>query len=308
MTALETIKDIQDHRQVAMAVLDIYLLSKEGSTRTSYKRFLGALFTWLEKQRDPSLNPSNLHSYRMHLENHRGLKVNSINTHIASIKDFCRYCAELELLPYNPAKYLRRAKHKDTGNISKARALSDSEVMAMIGMTSKSSPQAFSDRLVVLFIFNLGLRIHEAMKVRRCDIDLDAGTIHIIGKGSKLRVLGTNSVLKAELQEYFDLINPGEDDYIIINKQCKGDKAPHRMYGHRLINDLGTKAGIDMEGVTTHSGRVTAINFLLENDVNLRDVANFAGHSDINTTRMYDRKDAKKVIETCNIISFGKDK
>ena len=194
--------------------------------------------------------------------------------------------------------------------MTKARSLKTEEVQALLKATSKDTLKAFSDRMYLLMIFNLGLRVHEAMKVKFKDIDLEEGTIEIIGKGSKRRLLGTNPVLIDELLQYMDMLGDklGAEDYVIQTSEGSIQRKPaSRMHGLRVLKKYAIKACIDLEGISTHSGRVTAINFLLDNDVSLRDAANFAGHADVSTTRGYDRKDDDKVIQTCNIIDFTKD-
>lgn len=298
-------QNIISSESISSSVINEYLEFKEGRTKIEYKRNLNRFFNWLNSKGHEKINPITLNSYKMHLES-SGLKINSVNAYLSAVKDFCKWCAEMNYLPNDPGKYLRRVKHRDISKVSKARSLSAKEVQALLSATSKDTIKDFSERIYLLLIFNLGLRVHEAMNAKFEDIDFDARTIDIIGKGSKLRVLGTNEVLIKELKEYADYTGR-RSGHIVSNVKTKGKVACTRQHGNRVLKRIAKRAGIDMTDIKSHSGRVTAINFLLDNDVSLRDVANFAGHSDISTTRTYDRKDQDKIIQTCNIIDFTKD-
>ena len=121
----------------------------------------------------------------------------------------------------------------------------------------------------------------------------------VMGKGSKPRQVAINDVLKRELKGYLGLL-PNDftlDAYLIQSTYYRtgkiNNKAPTTKHIRDLFNRYGKKAGLATP-IKTHSARVTAINILLDQDVPLRDVANYVGHSDTNTTRGYDRKSLKK--------------
>lgn len=302
MLALRQDQSIIDNQQVTKIIIDRYLESKEGRTKDSYAKNLSMFFSWLDNRQ---IRPDILQRYKNDLVA-KGLKTNTINTYLSPLRDFFSWCCEMEYLDNNPSKHLRRVRHKDTNEVSKARALTDSEVMQILGSTNINTLKDHSERVMLLCLFNLGLRIHEVLKLQIKDIDLVAGRIQIMGKGSKLRTLGTNTVLSKELVEYISKFGLRDDDYLIQTVRKGMNKKPGTIqHGNRVLKRIAERANIDMTGVKSHSGRVTAINHLLDHDVSLRDVANFAGHSNVNTTRSYDRKDTDKVVETCNIIDFS---
>ena len=96
-----------------------------------------------------------------------------------------------------------------------------------------------------------------------------------------------------------------EDYFIQSSNKDKNEKPIATISISRIIKKYAKKAEVPTEGIKSHSGRVTAINFLLDRDVPIRDVANFAGHSDVKTTQTYDRKSQDKIAQTCKIINFS---
>jgi site-specific recombinase XerD len=289
--------------EIVKQVLNRYLETKQGTTKAIYSKHINKFFTWLTLNNSPTIRPDTLHSYKINLES-QDLKANTINTYLAPLKDFFKWCYEMEYLPYNPAKALRSVK-RSSNDTKQARNLNLDEVKAIIGQTNRTTSKDSSERILILMMFNLGLRVHEVLKVKVADIDFKDGTISVLGKGNKTRVLGINLVLDDELRKHIESCDLLPTDYMVQTVRKGMNTKPGTIqHGNNVLKRLAVKANIDMQGISSHSGRVTAINHLLDLDVSLRDVANFAGHSSVNTTRMYDRQDAKKIIQTCNIINF----
>ena len=286
--------------------IENWLSSKEPNTRHDYSRWFKRFVKWNNKE---TVTPQRVNEYKNDLVA-SGLKTNTINTYLAPVRDFFRWCCEVGYSDTNPARYLRAVKHKDTNDINRARNLSDIELRKLFMTTSKDSLRDRTDRLYLLLLFNLGLRVSESLGLKLSDIHLDADApwVDVLGKGSKRRKLGVNVTLLREIEEYLEEFDCLEyDDYLIQSTWWQNGqlnkKPASTEYGRKILKKYCLKANI--EGVTTHSGRVTAINILLDSGVAARDVANFAGHSSVSTTRIYDRSDDVRVIQVSNIIDIG---
>ena len=287
--------------------IDEWLMFKDAKTRSDYRRGIEKFIHW---NKDATPSPKRLNEYKHELIL-SGLKVNSINTYLAPVKDFFGWLYESSYTGNDPSKGLTRVKHQDTNKINKARELTDEEINKLFSMTSKATLKDHCDRLYLLLIFNLGLRNSEALGLKVSDLELDEGHVSILGKGSKRRTLGINDLLREELIEYLKgmTVLTGED-FIIQSSYFKSGKVNTKRaannHGHRIIKKYADMAGL--EDVKTHSGRVTAINILLNSEVSTRDVANFAGHSSVSTTMVYDRKDVKRTVQVTKMIEIGKEK
>lgn len=290
-------------------IIKEYLATKEGKTKRLYEKNLQRFFSYTDVKRLEKLGPRELLGYKEYLIEQK-FKPNTINTYLAAVRDFISWCAEVGYLSYNPSINLKNVKQKDINEVSKARMLEDFELKALFKATSKGDLQSFTHRVMMLLMFNLGLRISEVMSIKIRDINLSSNKpcITILGKGSKLRVLGLNTVLQFELNALISLWGSSLklDDYLIQSTYWKSGekntKPASTKHGREILNRYAKTAGL--KPFKTHSARVTAINKLLDQDVEMRDVANFAGHSSIDTTRGYDRKSQDKVIATSNLIEI----
>lgn len=291
-------------------IIQEYLATKDGNTLYNYTKHIQHFFNYSEVKQIQNLSAEVFAKYKNFLID-KGYKCNTINTRLSALRDFFKWCAEWGYLPMNPTRSLRNVRIKDLSEIDQAQALGEEEITALFKETTKASKEEFGHRLLMLMMFNLGLRVSEVTNIKVRDIVLksDQPHISILGKGSKKRVLGLNHVLQRELKQYLGLwgYDLHFDDFIFqttyYKNGNKNTKAPTRQWAYKMLNKYAAKAGLETP-LKTHTGRVTAINILFNNDVEIRDVANFAGHSNINTTKGYDRKDDSKNILTSNIIEI----
>jgi len=139
---------------------------------------------------------------------------------------------------------------------------------------------------VIELLFATGLRVSELCSLGVDDVNLSDGSIRIMGKGSKERVLqiGNREVL-AVLRQYRDahlaLIN--ESGHFFVNRFQRGLS---EQSVRTLIRSLCTEAGLILH-ITPHMFRHSFATLLLEEDVDIRYIQRMLGHSSIQTTQIY---------------------
>ncbi len=149
------------------------------------------------------------------------------------------------------------------------------------------------DIAILELMFASGMRIREICAIKLNDIDFDSRTIKVWGKGSRerlmyipseetwLKVCSYYQLFKTKIQEleffFISLDNRNINPQTIrfsLTKYAKGAK----------IN----------KNVTPHTFRHTYATLLLEQDVDLRHIQHFLGHSSITTTQMYTKVNSEK--------------
>lgn len=283
--------------EIQQEIVNRYLMLKEGTTKDQYRNILGRFFEWLKASDNDSIRPHIVALYKIHIQ--ASSKPATVNKYLTVLKDFFSWCHELGYLPYDASKGVKRVR---VPKQDKARALSSQEVSAILNATKDDH------ELVMLnCMFYLGLRASEVAGLMVSSFDLERNIVEIMGKGSKIRTLGVSSELRAVIVKHIKKYAMSDFEFIVTTKNTTKGKPVSIQHINRVIKRIAKAAGVDPEGIKSHSCRATAINFLLDNDVTLRDAANFAGHSNINTTRGYDRRCQERVIQTCNIINFKED-
>ena len=165
------------------------------------------------------------------------------------------------------------------------------EVMALVDACNRGI-SGFRNKVLLILLYRSGLRISEALGIKSSDYNPNEGTLRIIGKGKKLRVIGLDSQTRMN----FDLwmmkrkelgINGAGNPPIFcgISKQNFA-KPVQTVYVRNLLKRLGKKAGIEKR-MNPHNFRHTYSADMLNEGINLRHIQISLGHSNIATTSKY---------------------
>jgi integrase/recombinase XerC len=149
---------------------------------------------------------------------------------------------------------------------------------------------ALRDKALFELIYASGLRLAEAVGLDPGDVDLREGTVRVIGKGSKTRVvpLGTQAAraIEAWLPVRGTLVRPGEAA-LFLNRSG-------RRIGPRAVQSA-LKALAASRGLSTHVHphvlRHSFASHILQSSGDLRAVQELLGHASISTTQVYTHLD-----------------
>ncbi len=263
-------------------------------TREAYMRDLGNFFAyWALKGFRPShpneLSLGHFVEYRDCLID-KSLSTNTVNRKLSSVKSFMGWLHSEGHIQINPVSSLKLPKIRvNTPTLP----FTDEEVLRVLEQPEIKLFYGKVHKLVLLLLFNLGLRRSEAASIKVKDIFEARGhtAIVVTGKGGKTREMPLKESLKNYIQDYIKELGLAPEDYLIQAKKSKRNKKP--VSGNtifRIVSRYAKRAGIDKR-VGAHSCRATAISHLLELGESPRNVADFAGHSNISTTvDIYDKK------------------
>ncbi|MGD0115926.1 MAG: tyrosine-type recombinase/integrase [Dehalococcoidia bacterium] len=133
------------------------------------------------------------------------------------------------------------------------------------------------DKAMILLLFGSGLRCAEVIGIRMEDVDWPAGSIRVLGKGSKVRLVCPGAAVMAVLRAY---VGDGQHEYLFPGRS--GHLARCSLW--LLIERLAVKAGID--GGVHRFRHAFASNFLaLGGDVG--DLQKILGHASITMSLHY---------------------
>lgn len=212
---------------------------------------------------------------------------------VASVNAFMRYMEWLFEDFDNPVRRIRiKLKEPkrlpvvmtkaETGRIF---ALLNENVQSGKG-SSQSHKLAVRNRAVFELLFGTGMRIGELCGLRNCDVDLEHGLVHIIGKGNKERVVDVcMPVTLTALQEWVQVRKTSADSSarFFTNRLGRG-LSPQIV--RLLVHQMAKECNID-KNVTPHTFRHTFATLLLEENVDVFTIQHILGHSSISTTQIY---------------------
>lgn len=149
------------------------------------------------------------------------------------------------------------------------------------------------NQAVLELMFASGMRVSEVCGLRPEDVDLKSGLVRIMGKGSRQRIVQIchADVLKFLKQhESISFKQSKRKGYFFLNRRmAKLSEQSIRI----MISKYCDKAGIEKH-VTPHTFRHSFATLLLEQDVDIKYIQQFLGHSSINTTQIYTHVNVNK--------------
>lgn len=197
----------------------------------------------------------------------RNLAPNSVNLRIAALRSFINKAGELQIIDW-----VLKTKGLPSTVLRDTRGPGVEKIRAAL-KTVKSSKFPIRDAAFVWLMFALGLRRGEVASLRLEDVDLEAKTIKVAGKGSggeRVTLTITPQLLTA-LAAWLAVRGPHPGSLFGLTA---------RWIGHHLRISLGIRA---------HGFRHTAITETLRlSNGNVRAVQRFSRHKDMRTVQKYD--------------------
>jgi integrase/recombinase XerD len=215
----------------------------------------------------------------------QGLSPSSIARKMSSVRSFCDYLRGQGKLNIDPFAGVKAPK---VSVAEPTQAFTDAEVRNMFKAAEKQpkSQERQRDLVVLGLLFYAGMRRSEITGLLFNDISEMDGqlVIRVRGKGGKFRMVPAHPKLQ-------ELLLPQIATSPLLKFK---NAAPLLQISVNTIYNI-VKKYAKIIGVTRpvspHSCRATAISQLLENGESPRNVADFAGHSSVNTTiGSYDKK------------------
>jgi site-specific recombinase XerD len=130
------------------------------------------------------VTPALVEAYRRHLQS-RGFSPAGEETYCRAVKRFFDELERRQRVFENP--------FADSGPLRRSRRLvpvpTEAEVAALLAVPDVSGARGLRTRAILEVAYSTGARLEELARMRLACVDLQAGTVRIMGKGSKERVV-----------------------------------------------------------------------------------------------------------------------
>lgn len=166
------------------------------------------------------------------------------------------------------------------------------QVQALIETETKDCLSS-RDRALLELLYASGLRVSELSTLKVSDLNLDAGYLRCLGKGSKERVVPIGRPALAALREYL-AGDRGDTDCEYLFVSSKGGRLVRESIW-RILQKHARHALLRGR-VFPHALRHSFATHLVEGGADLRYVQEMLGHSKISTTQVYTQVDRKRLL------------
>ncbi len=169
------------------------------------------------------------------------------------------------------------------------KALSETEVVALISAPAADTPAGLRDRAMVELMYATGLRVSELVNLPATALNLRQGVVRVMGKGSKERLVPLGEEAQHWLETYLAHARPALAGGRAPTARFLGraGAALSRQQFWNVVKRLASAAGIDPARVSPHGLRHSFATHLLNHGADLRALQMLLGHSSLSTTQIY---------------------
>jgi integrase/recombinase XerC len=236
------------------------------------------------------LSPADFRGF-ITVRRNEGLGVRGVKRALAAVRGFFRYLERQEILSNPAPRAVRTPKLART----LPRPLSEQEASQTLATAAENDDDwlAARDGALLTLLYGAGLRISEALSLKRGDVPLGEW-LTITGKRKKERVLPVLPAVRMRIADYEQRIPfaGGRDAPLFLSRRGKAMGARE---AQALMQRLRSALGLS-ESATPHALRHSFATHLLANGGDLRAVQELLGHASLSTTQTYTDVDTKKLM------------
>jgi integrase/recombinase XerC len=171
------------------------------------------------------------------------------------------------------------------------RVLDEAAIEALLAAPQGELPAALRDRALLEALYSTGMRVEECQHLELAALDLDGGSVRLLGKGRKERLglLGgaARQALRAWLPARERLLlerRRAGQTALFVNLRDGGGLTTRSIA--RLVKHYAVLAGLPGD-TSPHTLRHSFATHLLDRGADLRTVQELLGHASLSTTQIY---------------------
>ena len=271
-------------------------------TRRAYLAAARRFLAWCEARQLylPPIVPSHIGEYFDELK--AGLGPDGLKLHRAALRSLFDELVIRHVIVLNPASSLRLEKHRpDPDGGGRTPDIGVERARIVLASITHNSVVGLRDRAVVAILIYTAARVGAVARLRRGDYFHDGNQAYLLfrEKNGVVREIPVRRDLEGFINEYLaaatlaaapktaPLFRAANGRSATLSDRPLNAIRINEMLGRRL------KDAKICARFSPHSFRVTTMTALLEQNVPIEDVQFLAGHADIRTTRLYNRRRRK---------------
>ena len=261
-------------------------------TLDAYRRDLRRYLAFLEQRgvRDVgSAREEDVAAFVRHLSGseyapERTYRASSVARALAAARALHRFLVREGVVPDDPTQGVIRPRIPR----SLPKPLTVDQVAALLAAPGDAEPPALRDTAILEVLYGAGLRISELVALDVDDLDLEEGSVRVVGKGDKERVVPLGRYAVRAVGAYLargrpTLARSRSGGALFLNQ--RGGRLT-RQGATNVIQTAARRAGIRAR-VTPHVLRHSFATHMLEGGADVRVVQELLGHASVATTQIY---------------------
>lgn len=228
-----------------------------------------------------------------------GISARSVNRKISSLRTFFGFHMREGNVKVNPM--LKIQGPKISSRLPVYVDEKPMEVLNQPGMIEETEEDLYTGQLVRLIIdllYGTGMRLSELINLKFSDVNLGAGTVKVLGKRNKERIIPVNPELKTLISAYITArkkilrdFPSSESGLLLLQKE--GKKLSKSFVYGRVKHYLSLVTTIDKK--SPHVLRHTFATHMLNKGADLNAIKELLGHANLSATQVYTHNTVDKL-------------
>lgn len=225
------------------------------------------------------INERFIKSYLMSLSEKRIEKI-SIVRKLSSLRGLFTFAFKQDLIEQNPTSQVKNPKtSKKLPEITSAE-----NIIKTFELADEADENPTLIKAIFELLYGCSLRVSEVCNIKVGDVDLEKGSVKVIGKGSKTRIVPIGIQSKMNLEEYINSIS--FVNYSEPFLKNKNGKKLYEKYVYRIVKKYLSKV-TDIRKKSPHILRHSSATHMLDKGADLNAVKEILGHENLKTTQIY---------------------
>jgi len=217
----------------------------------------------------------------------------SVNRKIATLRKYFKFLLQEGIITHNPASKINTPKIPKNlptivEDVKLTQLLDNGEVFG-------DDFKGLRDKLVIETLFGTGIRLAELLGIKETDINIYEGTVKVLGKRNKQRIIPINNELKLLMARYLEVKKSENFDnnsltLVVTNKGA--DAYPKLVYliVQKYLSYISTQ-----NKKSPHVLRHTFATSLLNRGADLNAIKELLGHANLSATQIYTHNSVERL-------------
>jgi len=265
-------------------------------TVSAYQSDLDQFFKFLNEPEPTVTNPAeityqHIRSWMVHLMGE--MTARSVNRKIATLRKYFKFLLREGLITDNPTSKIQSPKNVKHLPV----VVEDEKLNAMLNSEEVFGDdfEGTRDKLVLEILFGTGIRLAELVGLKEQDINIYDGTMKVLGKRNKERIVPINHELKILLEKYIGLKKKSDfhnNSLTLIVTNKGSDAYPKFIYliVHKYLSYISTQ-----NKKSPHVLRHTFATSLLNRGADLNAIKELLGHANLSATQVYTHNSVERL-------------
>lgn len=266
-------------------------------TVTAYESDLAQFYTFLNNPEVTVNHPAeithqHIRSWMVSLMDQQ-LTARSVNRKIATLRKYFKFLMQGQHISSAPTARIQTPKIT-----RQLPAVVEDEKLSRLLDNNEVFTNDFTgqrDKLIIELLFGTGMRLAELLGVTESDLDLQQGTVKVLGKRNKQRIIPVNKELANLLREYLVLRKSeifGNNSLKLIVTNKGADAYPKMVYltVQKYLTYISTQ-----QKRSPHVLRHTFATTLLNKGADLNAIKDLLGHASLSATQVYTHNSVERL-------------